>query len=243
MAHVHPHQLNRDRVYADAHPRVAAAFIACFNEDLTSMLLGERIPQKEGEQLRLKFFGGCCEAADCVELTGSGTYATAEADAQTMERVARREFMAETGYDSAQCFALLERINLTHHVGQHRKSKGYYVALLRKNATPCATRIEASEMRPPVWVPVANVLRGEHNGVKVIPQHQEAGILAIAMMMSLLDESIEADLDGENPITAEFRVKRDALSMEIAYTLGSHNLGSLEEYASLIATEARQGIR
>ncbi|HXK37815.1 MAG TPA: hypothetical protein VJ579_01990 [Candidatus Paceibacterota bacterium] len=242
---VHPQQLNKDRLYANSHPRIGAAFTQCFNEDLTCLLGGERIPQRPEEQSRMKFFGGCCEDVDVV--TKSATITTEEADALTLERVARREFMAETGYDTQEgkdgCFALLERINLTHHVGPDRKIKGYFVGLLKSSAQPCATRLEASEMRAPIWIPVANVLRGEHNGIKMIPQHQEAGVLAISHMMHLLDESIEADPQGERTITADLKKKRDSLSMEIAFALGSRNLSSLEEYAALIALEARQGIR
>lgn len=237
----HPQQLNKNRQYANADPRIGAAFGAAFKHDLMSMLMAERIPQNSEEQSRMKFPGGCCEAVDVTPK--SAGYSQEDADARTLERVMRREFMAETGYDSEHCFALVERINLTHRVGPERKVKGYFVGLLKDSAKPSPERIEASEMREPVWVPVANVLRGEHNGIKVIPQHHEAGVIAIAHMMTLLEESIESDPQGERAITAELRSKRDALSMEIAFALGARGLSSLEEYATLIATEARQGIR
>jgi hypothetical protein len=237
----HPQQFNKDRVYPDAPDHVAAAFAGAFNENLDALLMGERIPQREGEQPRLKFFGGCCELQDVVHKCK--TISEHEAIQQTLERVALREFMVETGHDTSKCFALFQRIPLTHYVGPKKKVKGYFLGLLRSSSVPCATRIEASEMRLPVWVPVANVLRGEHGGVKIIPQHQEAGIIAIATMLHLLEESIAADPNGEQPITATLKTKRDALSLEVAYALGSRGLTSLEEYAHRVSEEARQGIR
>jgi hypothetical protein len=237
----HPRQLNKNRIYPDIHPRVAAAFVVPFNEDLTAISAAHRIPQTDSEHKCIKFNGGCTETEDCV--WPDHTKNQQHADDITLGNTARREYAAETAFDASTCFTLFDRIDLTHRVGKDRKTKGYFLAILRSSATPSAERIEASEMKPPVWIPIANLLRGEHDGVKFIPQHQEAGIIALAHLMRLLTESIDADPDCTNSITSKFRERRDALSMEIAFALGSRGLESLEDYAALIAAEAKQGIR
>lgn len=237
----HPRQLNKNRIYPNFHPRIATGFVVPINEELTCVSAAIRIPQTDSEHKCIKFNGGCTEAVDCV--WPDHTKNQQHADDLTLENTARREYAAETGYDSSSCFSLFERIDLTHHVGKDRKVKGYFLAILKSSAMPSSERIEASEMRPPVWIPIANLLRGEHDGVKFIPQHQEAGIIALAHLMRLLSESIEADPSCTNPLTSKFRERRDALSMEIAFALGSRGLESLEDYAGLIASEAKQGIR